>query len=81
MYKNINAWAAIVIYTEDLPLKSPLNQKVKVEDISQFQREVFRYNAYKNPLQIFGEGLAILIGRGTKHGNMAFLCNMVLSQK
>ena len=49
MYKNVNTWVEIVNYNIDLPSEYPLNQKVKAEDISRFQREIFRYNAYKQP--------------------------------
>ena len=40
-------------YIDDLPSKYALNQKVKAEDITCFQREVYRYTAFKNEKNIY----------------------------
>ena len=39
-YKNEKAWTETMDYIDDLPSKYALNQKVKTEDVTRFQREV-----------------------------------------
>ena len=64
-YKNEKSWVETMDYIYDLPSKYTLNQKVKAEDITRFQREVYRYTAFENETNIYKK-CAILIGRSIK---------------
>ena len=52
-------------YIDDLSSKYTSNQKVKAEDITRFQREVYRYTTFKNETNIYKKH-DILIERSTK---------------
>ena len=53
VYQKEKAWMETMDDIDDLPSKYSLNQKVKAEDITRFQREVYRYTTFKNEQKFY----------------------------
>ena len=47
-------------YIDNFPSKYTLNQKVKAEDITRFQREGYRYTAFKNEINIYQKSAMLI---------------------
>lgn len=48
VYQNEKAWVKTINYIDELPSNYALNKKTKTEYITRFQRDVYRYIAFKN---------------------------------